>query len=668
MTEPTEQPTHAAKPRRGRKRRLLLSLALLAGAFLVLAPVGLGKWGRARIESTLSERLNGTATVESFHFAWNGKLRLEGVEVVDEGGELVALLPETRFDLGLRSLMTGKKDVALVCSGAQVELVQDEEGRWNVEGLLKETESGSTGDDGGAEGEGLPETPPDLEGRLELLDATVTFRSPRSVLEVRGVELRIGLDGSAREYTIEGEGAVFGGEGDAGRFVVDGALWPDARAGVRVDELGIQGLDLGVVQEALSLLDQPLEEGSRLAGQIDFSTSGHLRGFDAEAPFVLEGAVSARDLDVELVQDGATAFAFDDPAARFELALQRVAQGDEPSAVFSLDAKSGGVLVQGGWDGAAEADPFRASAQLAGLDASAGIDRLLARVHPVFAGASAFEGAALDGVVSADLSFVYEEPLTLEQLIQGAAGIDENALSAVASFSIAEGLVTTSPLFGELLTALGEPAAPTFDLSPLGVQLSGGKVRYTQPWTWTIDGAETRFEGGVGLDGGLELDWVVPVTGGLAKQNRVFEAIAGETFKVPLGGTLTAPRLDITGALGQLAVTAGQRALEKETAKLKDEARSKLEDALGDEAGGLVDDLLGGKTGADAVRDAARGAIGGALGGTEDAAGLLKKADRLWKEGKKQEAAAIYKRIRKDFPLSPTYLLNKKRIKSRRNG
>ena len=225
--------TSGAAARRPRRLlvRLGVGLVLAAGAFLVAAPGLISAWARARAEEAIGARIQGRASIAELRVGLNGKVRLAGLEVTDPGGQLVALVPEARFDLGIRSLLLGKRDVALRVTGVQVELVQGEDGRWNVEDLLRIDEAAESGESVEGEREPLPETPPDLEGRLELLGATITVRSPRSVLELRDVHLRIGLDGDAREFSVEGGARLAGGDGDAGTFLLDGALWPDARAG-----------------------------------------------------------------------------------------------------------------------------------------------------------------------------------------------------------------------------------------------------------------------------------------------------------------------------------------------------------------------------------------------------------------------------------------------------
>ena len=68
-----------------------------------------------------------------------------------------------------------------------------------------------------------------------------------------------------------------------------------------------------------------------------------------------------------------------------------------------------------------------------------------------------------------------------------------------------------------------------------------------------------------------------------------------------------------------------------------------------------LDERLGGVLG----RDGAPGS------GTTSPDELLRSADRLWSEGRKAEAQALYRRLKDDFQVSLAYQLNKDRIKER---
>jgi len=99
----------------------------------------------------------------------------------------------------------------------------------------------------------------------------------------------------------------------------------------------------------------------------------------------------------------------------------------------------------------------------------------------------------------------------------------------------------------------------------------------------------------------------------------------GQTYEVGIKGTVTHPRLDMKGAIKQVAEE-----------KIEDAAKKGLEN------------LLGGKD-------------------DKKAQQLLEEADRLYAEGKKVEAAVKYRKIRDDLDRTRVYKENKDRIKQRMN-
>ena len=173
-----------------------------------------------------------------------------------------------------------------------------------------------------------------------------------------------------------------------------------------------------------------------------------------------------------------------------------------------------------------------------------------------------------------------------------------------------------------LLSEFGVDGTRALDLRPIEFTIQKGRVCYAKPWTWTLSGTETTFTGSLGLDQSLDLAWNVPITDKLVKRWSFLSALNGESLSIPLRGSVTKPRLETDELLADLASKA---------------AKSELESRLG----------LGKKS------------------GDEDPNEILKRADELWSQGQKKEAAALYSRLREDFKLSLTYALNKDRIKDR---
>lgn len=659
-----------SKARGGCLKRLALFGGLTALALGIGGPRLLSSWVKGKVEQAGSDAINGRVTVGALSVRWNGKADIKDLVIEDDKGQLVARVPKARADVGLRSFLTGKKDVAVLVTGATLELVRSAEGSWNIEDLPRENRPEEDSEE--TESEPLPESPPDLEGRLEFLDTTVVIRSPDTVLELRDIDVRVGLDGDAREVTLSLTASLFGGEGSAGDFAFDGALWPDAGPGVRIDSAAVKGLDLGAVREALLLMGSPLEEGSRLEGKINLDAQGNVNGLTADSPFKFDAQGEAHDLVMDIRSGGLKTFAFGDPLATLNVSTVRAERAAEPRAEVSMRARGDKVAADVVWDGAA-ASGLIVDVSVDGLKASAGLEPLLARVHPVFATARAVKGANLDGLVSTNVAIEYGAPLPLEALKGGWAALDKEPFKGTGSLDVDQGLVETSPFFSKLLTAFDRPTSPSFDLKPLGFAVDAGRIAYAKPWTWTIQGTETSFVGSVGIDQTLDLKWVVPVTGGLAEQNRVLAELAGETFEVALGGSLTSPTFNLAGALTSLAKRAGERRIKSELElqkqrlqeKAKEALRKELEGKVGDGLEGKVEEILKGDP-KKAIKDLIGGGGGG--DGKKDAATLLKDADKLWGDGKKKEASLLYRKIRKEFPFSAVYLLNKKHVKSRLDG
>ena len=96
------------------------------------------------------------------------------------------------------------------------------------------------------------------------------------------------------------------------------------------------GLELGAVQEALRLVGRPLEEGSRLGGDLDLVAHGSFTGFDPAGRFGFEAELVGQDIDVALVEGGERTLVLDDREPRASLAVQRALPGAEPTAILSL--------------------------------------------------------------------------------------------------------------------------------------------------------------------------------------------------------------------------------------------------------------------------------------------------------------------------------------------
>ncbi|MEL6714382.1 MAG: hypothetical protein AAFP86_11450, partial [Planctomycetota bacterium] len=80
-------------------------------------------------------------------------------------------------------------DVTLIVDGFHVDLARGADGAWNVAGLARE--GATTGDADDAPGAGPPDTPPDLEGRIQLRGGSIVLRDERRALQLVDVTCRL---------------------------------------------------------------------------------------------------------------------------------------------------------------------------------------------------------------------------------------------------------------------------------------------------------------------------------------------------------------------------------------------------------------------------------------------------------------------------------------------
>ncbi len=304
------------------------------------------------------------------------------------------------------------------------------------------------------------------------------------------------------------------------------------------------------------------------------------------------------------------------------------------------DANGGKLSIQGStmlaslFDAKKESKTtFSMKAQ--GVGANSRLAPLLSALHPAFAAVGALDQAEIGGLVNCELELGYDGPLAGDAVLSWKA-FPKSRMQGKGSFSISGAKLQNSPLLEEMLALFHVDASKELALAPLEFQIQNGRVSYAKAWSWTIQGVPTTFTGSVGLDQTLALSWNVPITDALVEKYGFLSSLRGQKIELPIGGTVTKPKLDVKGALKDLALQAAQQ--------------------------GLLEGL-GGLGGGGDAREESSGEK--PRGGTEDPARLLADADALWKEGRKVEAAAIYERLRDEHKLSLVYLLNRDHIKKR---
>lgn len=477
----------------------------------------------------------------------------------------------------------------------------------------------------------LPEAAGQVAGRLTArLEAS---GAPSEALRARG---EAALESLALAWPVAGD--VLRLEDPRLAIGLDLALAPEARRGT------------GTVEIASRVLTGSLEGGLALApGETGEVTFENVRGAftyvpdrlaEVVGPWLpgkLSGAAPQR-LDVRI--DGpAAGFAPEALLARttasaevevgrleldgltLEGRLGLQAEGGRSILASALRANGGSLELEGGLGlvaGASEPPHLRVSAK--DVEANSRLAPLLGRLHPAFASLEAVQGNALSGLIETELTLRHEAPLTLSALAQGGMQELARGLDGEGRFGLSRAGLRGSSLLSDLLGQLGLDAGRSLDLQPLRFVIEKGRVSYSEPWRWTIDGVGTTFEGSIGLDRTLQMAWRVPITERLVDKHAFLSGLRGQMLELPVTGTLTRPRLEVSGLLSQLAAQA---------------ARSEIEKRLG----------------------------GG--GGADDPTELLRRADEMWKAGEKVEAAALYRRLHEDHRLSLVYALNRDRIKDR---
>ena len=467
--------------------------------------------------------------------------------------------------------------------------------------------------------------------RLEL--APAAEGQPPTVLEERAIELAgtarvslAALDVELETLTLESGLARGGARGRLENLRALGAE-PAGSAG-EVRFVGLTG-QLAYVPDRLGVVLAPFLPG-KLAGaeeqRVTFTLDGRARDFD---PMTLLAGTQAR-VDLGLGQ-------FERPEIQLGGALVLEAKDEKLLVRGDLLANGGSLKLDGTLDlapagaasnaaprgaaGSARATPrSKLSVNAKALKANAGLAPLLALVHPAF-GATQLAQGSLEGLIGLDLDVSYDGPLTLDELKAGWKTLPKEPINGSGRLQIDGASLRGAPLLA-LLSEFGVDGTRALDLRPIEFTIQKGRVCYAKPWTWTLSGTETTFTGSLGLDQSLDLAWNVPITDKLVKRWSFLSALNGESLSIPLRGSVTKPRLETDELLADLASKA---------------AKSELESRLG----------LGKKS------------------GDEDPNEILKRADELWSQGQKKEAAALYSRLREDFKLSLTYALNKDRIKDR---
>ncbi len=121
-------------------------------------------------------------------------------------------------------------------------------------------------------------------------------------------------------------------------------------------------------------------------------------------------------------------------------------------------------------------------------------------------------------------------------------------------------VVAAGPLTTEIarLLGVGQTSVTLANENVIPVRVENGRVHH-ENLTLTVNNFTVKTRGSVGLDGSLSLVAEVPIPAALVGSNpKVAQALAGRMIPVPIGGTMTHPRLDPAAFQQAVAKLAGE--------------------------------------------------------------------------------------------------------------
>ncbi|MFQ5749143.1 MAG: hypothetical protein ACE5H3_06760, partial [Planctomycetota bacterium] len=307
-------------------------------------------------------------------------------------------------------------------------------------------------------------------------------------------------------------------------------------------------------------------------------------------------------------------------------------RGDRAAAQANLKANGGDLEADLDLDLREKGDKgsplmSKLKVALSGMGVRQETGSFLSAINPAFLGGKSKPGKGFSALLDLDMDLSYRGRLTPEQLQGGWSGLPKKPLQGQGVLTIHNPVLEGSPFLGEMLGRIGLGSARRIRIDPLHFQVKGGRLQYSEPWKWDLDGTLTSFTGSLGLDGDLALDWNVPVTEALVRKYGFLESIRGKSLTIPVRGSFDNPSLKWDQAVGDFARKSVGGSLEE-----------KIKAGLGG--------LLGKKTGSQ----------------EKEAQTLLKRADRLYDRGRTDEAAALYQQLRKDYRKTDVFRANKERI------
>jgi len=201
LEPPALQASEARPAGRLRLRRILIwtgsSLGALVLVILLGGPTVIASIVRSKLQSTLNERIDGTATVGSVSFSWFSGVTIRDIEIKDRAGAPAASVKSVSADVGLMAALGGRIIANARIDSPRLEIRRGADGNLNLASLMKPTGATPT--------PAAPSGPTSIPRDLPYLDLTLTLDS--AVLFIPGEKESTQFDASG-EFEFKHDAGV----------------------------------------------------------------------------------------------------------------------------------------------------------------------------------------------------------------------------------------------------------------------------------------------------------------------------------------------------------------------------------------------------------------------------------------------------------------------------
>src|SRR5262245_52028382 len=216
MEAPARVPAAA---RRARWRRRLLFGVIGLAALVFCAPFFLGPVLRSSTVKAIEEQLDARASVRAVSFSWPGHLRIQGLELGEPSGELLAAVDQVDVDVGLWALLSRRIDARVEVLYPELHVRRDADGQWNWQRVLSRR-SGAA-EEPQAKAPEPSTTVPALRAELRLQGGEVVIHGPTGAdTRLAGIAVETSIHGLDQEAPFTLDLEVRGPNGPAGKLAL----------------------------------------------------------------------------------------------------------------------------------------------------------------------------------------------------------------------------------------------------------------------------------------------------------------------------------------------------------------------------------------------------------------------------------------------------------------